>query len=459
MQMIFSRRDLQAGLKWNVSSSAAVSTAPLLRLGGLFFLHSLAPGLWMISLGNVLNAGGHGNWVALAFALGPISALVSPLWIGSLADQRVEAQKLVRWLCGLSAVFLFLSFYSLQQGWGAGWFLLWQTFHALFFTPTWSLVATVVFAHIPDPQRQFPLLRTGATISWIVAGLIVSFGLKADHSPIGGLVASGVLVVVTLYTYWIPATPPRAPAGAGRRDWRSIFGLEALRIFKAGDYRVFLITTGCLAIPLAAYFPFAPQQLTLMGLSNPTAWMTLGQVAETISMLCLGWCVVTWRIKWIMALGLISAALRYYLLAIGAVTGQLFWVYPAMALHGLVYTFYFVTSQIFLELRVPVEIRARAQALLTTVNGGIGSLLGALGSGWWNDMCRKFPVSPLEQRAIFWFGLALLATAVLVYFLRFYKGRGPSDAESQIPIFPNRTPDVEPISEIKPPMTTERHRS
>jgi MFS family permease len=439
--MIFSRREGESGLKYPVPLPRPTANVPLLRLGGLFFLHSLAPGLWMISLGNVLNASGHGMWVALAFALGPVAALVSPLWVGSLADQRVEAQKLLRWLCGLSAIFLFLSFYSLQQGWGAGWFLFWQSLHSLFFTPTWSLVATVVFAHIPDPQRQFPLLRTAATVSWILAGIIISFGLKADHSPIGGLVASGVLVLVTFYTYWIPATPPRSPIGSGRRDWRAIFGLEALRIFSKGDFRVFLITTGCIAIPLAAYFPFAPQQLTLMGLENPTAWMTLGQVAETISMLCLGWFVLKWRVKWVMAFGLICAALRYYLLAIGAVTDQMVWVYPAMALHGLVFTFYFVTSQVFLEMRVPLEIRARAQALLTTVNGGIGSLLGALGSGWLHQACGKIPVSPLHQRAIFWFVLALFATGVLVYFLRHYRGRS-ADFDSQNPPFPKPDPDA-----------------
>jgi MFS family permease len=168
--MIFSRREGESGLKYAVPLPQPTANVPLLRLGGLFFLHSLAPGLWMISLGNVLNASGHGMWVALAFALGPVAALVSPLWIGSLADQRVEAQKLLRWLCGLSAIFLFLSFYSLDQRWGAGWFLFWQSLHALFFTPTWSLVATVVFAHIPDPQRQFPLLRTAATLSWISPG-------------------------------------------------------------------------------------------------------------------------------------------------------------------------------------------------------------------------------------------------------------------------------------------------
>jgi MFS family permease len=177
-----------------------------------------------------------------------------------------------------------------------------------------------------------------------------------------------------------------------------------------------------------------------MGLENPTAWMTLGQVAETISMLCLGWIVLKWRVKWVMAFGLICAALRYYLLAIGAVTGQLVWIYPAMALHGLVFTFYFVTSQVFLEMRVPMEIRARAQALLTTVNGGIGSLLGALGSGWWHETCGKIPVSPLHQRAIFWFVLALFATGVLVYFLRHYRGRGASDPDSQNPPFPKPDP-------------------
>lgn len=393
------------------------------RLGGLFFIHALAPGLWMVSLGNVLSARGWGDLVPWAYALGPIAALISPLWIGGLADSKVEAQRLLRWLCFGSAVFLFLGFYSLDHGWGRKWFLVLHGCHCLCFTPTWSLVATVVFAHIPDPARQYPMLRLWATTSWVLAGLLVSHVMKADNSAAGGMLASGVLVLAGLYTWLIPATLPKASAGGGRRGWRATFGLDALEVFRHGDYRVFLIASGLLCIPLAAFFPFAPQLLREMDIANATAWMSLGQVAESVSMLGLAWLVMRWRIKWVMAAGLVFATVRYLMLALGAVTGHDAWIYPGLAMHGLIYTFYFVTSQIFLELRVDPAMRARAQALLTTVSGGIGSLAGTLGCGWWFQTCRRMPVDPPVQWAVFWGALALVAALALLYFMMNYRGR------------------------------------
>ena len=79
----------------------------LLQLAGLFFLHTSAPAMWMVPLGNVLAAHGYGRLVPWAFSLGPLCALVSPLFIGALADRRFEAQRLLAFLCLLASVFLF----------------------------------------------------------------------------------------------------------------------------------------------------------------------------------------------------------------------------------------------------------------------------------------------------------------------------------------------------------------
>ena len=90
-------------------------------------------------------------------------------------------------------------------------------------------------------------------------------------------------------------------------------------------------------------------------------------------------------------------------------------------LHGASFTLVFVTAQIYLEKRIDPAWRTRAQALLSLMNGGIGNLIGYLGTGWWFTACiRPDGSAPWPW---FWGGLAALVAAVLVYFLTAYRGK------------------------------------
>jgi MFS family permease len=57
-------------------------------------------------------------------------------------------------------------------------------------------------------------------------------------------------------------------------------------------------------------------------------------------------------------------------------------VVASLTLHGLGYTFFFVVSQIFVDMVAPKDIRASAQSLLTFVTLGIGNWLGTQFTGW-----------------------------------------------------------------------------
>ena len=58
-----------------------------------------------------------------------------------------------------------------------------------------------------------------------------------------------------------------------------------------------------------------------------------------------------------------------------------------ISLHGASFVLVFITAQIYLNQRIEAAWRARAQALLTLLNGGVGNLIGYLGSGWWFSAC------------------------------------------------------------------------
>ena len=55
------------------------------------------------------------------------------------------------------------------------------------------------------------------------------------------------------------------------------------------------------------------------------------------------------------------------------------------------------------------------------MNGGVGNLIGYLGTGWWFATCAR---SPGTNWPWFWGGLSAVVAMVLAYFLIAYRGIG-----------------------------------
>ena len=53
--------------------------------------------------------------------------------------------------------------------------------HSLFYVPTLSIANSVAFAHIKDPQREFPRIRMGGTVGWILAAWPLFFILQGKE--------------------------------------------------------------------------------------------------------------------------------------------------------------------------------------------------------------------------------------------------------------------------------------
>jgi hypothetical protein len=148
--------------------------------------------------------------------------------------------------------------------------------------------------------------------------------------------------------------------------------------------------------------------------------MALAQISEIVAMFSLGWLLLNWRLKWIFACGLILGVLRFALSA----TNEKWGLLTGITLHGASFTLVLITAAIYLDQRIDPAWRTRAQALLSLVNGGIGNLIGYLGTGWWFGVCAKS-----EMRwTIFWGGLATSVFASLIYFLWAYRARETNDS-------------------------------
>jgi hypothetical protein len=284
---------------------------------------------------------------------------------------------------------------------------------AICITPTVSLSTTIAMAHLREPKRQFGPVRAMGTIGWMVGCWIIS-AMGADASTLAGFTGAAVLMVLAGYTLFLPHTPP--PPSARRLTIRERFGLDALSLFREGDHRRVFLTAALVMIPLAAFYPYTPPHLQAIGFERPSAWMSLGQTTEIIAMFTLGALLMRWRLKWILGIGLACGVARY----VACAMNKPIWLLIGIGLHGATYTLFFTTAQIYVNERIDSAWRARAQALLTFMIGGLGHLLGYLGCGWWFGVCTQ---DGQTRWPVFWIFLAAMVGAVMVYFLSTYRGR------------------------------------
>jgi len=194
-------------------------------------------------------------------------------------------------------------------------------------------------------------------------------------------------------------------------------GWDAMTLLKHHDHRMVFLTAALFSIPIAAFYPFTPPQLQQLGFQRTSAWMTLGQITEVISMLSLAGLFMRWRLKWIFAAGLSFGVLRFAFSALNQKT----WLLLGVSLHGASFTLFFITAQIYLNERIESAWRARAQALMSLLTGGVGSLIGYLGTGFWHRACEQ---AEGTRWSLFWGGLAGSVAVILAFFLIAYQGQG-----------------------------------
>lgn len=387
------------------------------ELTALFLIQGAAMGMWVVPLSTVLDAHGLHAIKPFAFASTAVAAFVSPLFFGAMADRHASPVKVLRGLSLATAAAMALAAAAIHLGWSPWLVLALIQLHALCTAPTWSIASTIVFSRLRDAKREFGPIRAMATLGWMAGCWLIS-AVNADASPRAGFNGAVAWLVVTGFTFLLPEV--EAPKAAGSVTLRERLGLDALALLKNPDHRVVFITAALFNIPLAAFYPYTPPHLKELGLTHTTAWMTLGQITEVLAMLCLARLLGAWRIKWILTAGLICGVLRY---ALCALDGKA-WILLGVTLHGCSFTLVFITAQIYLDQRVDPGWRARAQALMALLTGGVGNLIGYLGNGAWFEYNTR--AGGRENWAVFWSGLALSVAAVLAYFLFAYHGRGTS---------------------------------
>jgi nucleoside transporter len=430
-------------------TSSGASLAPPLPMGlrvnlsVMMFLQYAAWGAWFVVFGVYLERtlhfkGPQIGWIYGTMALGSIFA---PLFIGQIADRYFPSEKLMAILHLAGAALL----YAMTRVTDANTLFLVALLYALVYSPTLVLSNSITFTHVPDGARDFPSIRVFGTIGWIAANLLVDLALpnvdgrSASETNLPLLLAAGFSVLLGVLSFALPHTPPAGKAGD------AFPALRAVALLRSPSFAVFFGVSFIITIVLAFYYSFtsiyldtttlpaipkAQRDVAFNLFGKPIAFtlgaasvMTIGQIAEMVLLPLLPWFLRHLGMKWVLALGMLSWGVRYYLFALGAQGLVNPWVVIAsLALHGVCFDFFFAAGFIHVDNEAPPSIRASGQALFTFLTYGVGMWLGNVVSGY---VVEHYSTGPATNPVRDWFHIWLVPSigvlVSLVAFVLFFR--------------------------------------
>jgi nucleoside transporter len=390
------------------------------------------------------------SWILSAF---PIAAIVGMFFSNQFADRNFAAEKFlaVSHLIGGAAM---LSLARVTSFWP---FFLLMLVHCLLYVPTISITNSIAFANMRDPQKEFGVVRMGGTIGWILAawpftfilvdwdkvaaaethgvkewlGTVLGSGLTGEALQKGTtwtfVVAGAASLLLAAFSLTLPHTPPKtAEEGAAKLAW-----LEAMKLLALPFLLVLWIVTFIDATVHNLYFNWTGQFLGKAvesgGVGIPGNWimpvMSVGQVAEILTMFVLGATLkrLGWRVT--MIVGILGHAARFAVYAYfpehaGAIV-------LVQLLHGICYAFFFATVYIFVDAYFPKDARASAQGLFNLMILGFGPLVAnAIGPALLEKASKGDGVVDFHSLFLLPCGAALVGAVLLALLFRPPQGTG-----------------------------------
>jgi nucleoside transporter len=433
----------------SVSAPAGVK----FKLAVMMFLQFFIWGAWFeISFSYIPSLGFKEPWQnPLIFGAFNIGALAALFFSTQLADRKFAAEKFVAFshlIGGIAIGSLF--FLHPNPGY-------WQFFgllllHSLFYVPTISITNSIAFANLKDPAKEFGPVRVWGTIGWIAASWPFIFILvdwakvpamgdvgftkwlgEAMGSSLEGeafrtgqsyafLVAGIASLLLAAFSLTLPHTPPKPAA-----DGESLAWLKAMKWLKHPYVLVLFIVTFIDAAVHQSYFILTYDYL-VGPVKIPGNWagpvMKIGQIAEILTMLILGYVLKSlgWRLT--LTLGVLGHAARF---AVFAFVPEQTPTILIFVVHGICYAFFFATVYIFVDEYFPKDIRSSAQGLFNVLILGVGPFLAGFMVEWVKARNTSAD-GVLNYEQVFQYPMYAALIGALLIFLFFHPPKKPVEA-------------------------------
>lgn len=340
----------------------------------MMFVQFFVWGSWYVTAPNYLGTigftAGDFGWT---YSVGPIASVISPFFVGMIADRFFPAQRVLAALHILGGLIVLYATTLMKGATPSPDMINLVLFgHTLTYFPTLALTNTLAMKNMTDSEKEFPAIRVWGTIGWIAAGLALTFlGMEKNISMFYLTAGSGIFL--GLYSLTLPHTPP---VREGSISARQILGLDALALFKNRSYLLFMLASFLVCIPLSFYYQITSRMVEMTGMPIGQT-MTYGQMSEIFFMLVMPFFFARLGVKWMLGAGMLAWVIRYALFAFGAPSQIRWMIILGIVIHGICYDFFFVTGQIYTDQVAPNRIRSQAQGLLVLFTLGLGMLIGA----------------------------------------------------------------------------------
>jgi predicted MFS family arabinose efflux permease len=232
------------------------------------------------------------------------------------------------------------------------------------------------------------------------------------------LVAGVASFILASISPMLPHTPPKpVAAGEGSLAW-----LKAAKLLKHPFVAVlFLVTFIDAAVHQSFFLYTAPFLKDDVGI--PANWVTpvmkIGQIAEILTMLILGYVLKTLGWRTTLIIGVLGHSARFAVFAF----------YPHKeaailinAVHGICYAFFFATVYIFVDEFFPKDVRSSAQGLFNVLILGFAPFAANVICG---ELGTYFTVGDKKNYSIlFEFSMCAGLAAAVILFLFFHPPKG-----------------------------------
>jgi nucleoside transporter len=381
-------------------------------LSVMMFLQYYIWGSWYVTMGTYMSEflKSTGIQIGAVYSALAIATMISPFFVGMVADRYFSAQRVMGVLHILGAVLLFLAS-RVGNNTAFYWTIL---LYSLVYMPTIALSNSVAFHQMADPGKQFPVVRVFGTIGWVISGFMIA-RLGIEKSAVTFHMAAIVSAVLGIYSFMLPDTPPQ---GKTQSSARSILGIDAFVLFRDKPYLIFFIAAIFVCIPLSFYFGFANLFLNQSGMQNAAGKMVLGQVSEALFILAIPLLFNQIGVKKMLIIGMTAWMLRYLCFAYGNMDSGVWMLYAGILLHGVCYDFFFVTGYMYTEKKSNDKIKNAAQGLFTFVTYGLGMFIGTWFSGF---VTSYYTVDQAYQWKNIWHIPTIISIAVLICFIFFFR--------------------------------------
>jgi MFS family permease len=374
----------------NISTTAAATgahtaPAPTFRLWLMMVLEFAIWGAWLPLIWGYMGPDGLAftdsqiAWVGSAFA---IASIVGIFFSSQFADRSFAAERFMAFshLIGGLAILAMYWAREIAAATGLGVFPVFfglMLVHALLYVPTISVSNSIAFTHMKNAQKEFGIVRMGGTIGWILAAWPLFFllkgkeGIDAVNASRGIFLVSGITsLALAAYSLFLPHTPPKRVEGETSIAW-----LRATGFLSSPYLLVLFLVTFIDSVIHNGYFKLAENFLE-KGVGMEKAWimpvMSIGQVAEILTMAILGGVLARLGWKTTMILGILGHAARFAVFALLPQNTAV--IIAVQVLHGICYAFFFATLYIFIDAAFPKDVRASAQSLFNLLVLGLGDL-------------------------------------------------------------------------------------